>query len=98
MSLILPKESFFKICVLCQCTPFFYYKQSIFDPCCKNCLSFSKKLSEKLFSNCLVDGILTSVVSIFEHSECCHSLLQGHLQYVMHTFELTKQASKQASK
>ena len=46
---------------------------------------------KKLFSNCLVDGLLTSIVSIFKHSERRHSLLQGHLQYVMHTFELTNQ-------
>ena len=33
-------------------------------------------------------GLLTSIVSIFKHSERRHSLVQGHLQYVMHTFEL----------
>ena len=43
------------------CVPFFY-KQSIFDPRPKNCLSFSKKSSQKLFSGCLVDGLLISIV------------------------------------
>ena len=43
-----------------NCT--FFYKQSIFNPCPENCLSFSKKLPQKLFSNCLVDGLLTSIV------------------------------------
>ena len=37
-----------------------FYKQSIFDPRPKNCLSFSKKPPQKLFSNCLGDGLLTS--------------------------------------
>ena len=46
---------------------------------------------KKLFSNCLLDGLLTSIVSIFNHSKRRHSLLQGHLQNVMHTFELTIQ-------
>ena len=40
---------------------FFFYKQSIFDPLPENCLSFSKKSPQKLFSNCLVDGLLTSI-------------------------------------
>ena len=40
----------------------FFYKQSIFDPRPKNYLSFSKKLPKKLFSNCLVDDLLTSIV------------------------------------
>ena len=39
-----------------------FYKQSIFDTHPENCLSFSKKLPQKLFSNCLVDGLLTSIV------------------------------------
>ena len=39
----------------------FFYKQSIFDPRPKKCLCFSKQLSQKLFSNCLVDGLLTSI-------------------------------------
>ena len=42
-----------------------------------------------MFSNCLVDGLLTSIVEIFKHSERRHSLLQGHLEYAMQTFELT---------
>ena len=42
-------------------TPFFY-KQSIFDPRPENCLRFSKKSLQKLFSNYLVDGLLTSIV------------------------------------
>ena len=40
----------------------FFYKQSIFDPRPENSLSFSKKLPQKMFSNCLVDGLLTSIV------------------------------------
>ena len=43
--------------------------------------AFLKNLPKKLFSNCLVDDLLTSIVF--------HSLLQGYLEYVMHTFELT---------
>ena len=39
-----------------------FYKQSIFDTRPENCLRFSKKLPQKLFSNCLVDGLLTSIV------------------------------------
>ena len=39
-----------------------FYKQSIFDTRPENCLSFSKKLPQKLFSNYLVDGLLTSIV------------------------------------
>ena len=39
----------------------FFYKQSIFDPRPEDYLSFSKKLPLKLFSNCLVDGQLTSI-------------------------------------
>ena len=39
-----------------------FYKQSIFDTRPENCLNFSKKLPQKLFSNCLVDGLLTSIV------------------------------------
>ena len=39
-----------------------FYKQSIFDTRPENCLSFSKKLPQKLFSNCLVDDLLTSIV------------------------------------
>ena len=70
---------------------YIFYKQSIFDTRPQNCLAFLKNRPKKLFSNCLVDGLLTSIVSIFKHSERRHSLLQGHLQYVMHTFELTSQ-------
>ena len=40
----------------------FFNKQSIFDPRPEICLSFSKKSPQKLFSNCLVDGLLTSIV------------------------------------
>ena len=39
----------------------FFYKQSIFDPRPKKCLCFSKQLPQKLFNNCLVDGLLTSI-------------------------------------
>ena len=42
-------------------TPFFN-KQSIFGPRPENRLSFSKQSPQKLFSNCLVDGLLTSIV------------------------------------
>ena len=51
--------------------------------------TFPQNHPKKLFSNCLLDGLLTSIVYIFKHSECRQSLLQGHLEYVMHTFELT---------
>ena len=37
-------------------------KKSIFDPRPENCLSFSEKSPQKLFSNCLVDGLLTFIV------------------------------------
>ena len=40
----------------------FFYKQSIFDPRPKNCLRFSRKSPQKLFSSCLVDGPITSIV------------------------------------
>ena len=33
--------------------------------------------------------ILTYIVQIFKHSKSRHSLLQGHLEHAMHTFELT---------
>ena len=39
---------------------FFFNNQSIFHP--ENCSSFSKNYPPKLFSNCLVDGLLTSIV------------------------------------
>ena len=39
----------------------FFYKQSIFDPRPAKCLCFSKQLPQKFFSNCLVDGLLTSI-------------------------------------
>ena len=42
-------------------TPFLY-RQSIFDLRRQNCLSFSKTSPQKLFSNCLVYGLLTSIV------------------------------------
>ena len=73
------------------CNPYptlFFNKQSIFNPRAKNCLSFFKKPSQKLFSNYVVDGLLTSIAYIFKHSEHGHSLLQGHPEYVMHNFEL----------
>ena len=64
-------------------TPFFINNPFLtLDP--KIVEAFLKIRSKKLFSNCLVDGLLTSV-SIFKHSERRHSLLQGHLDYVMHT-------------
>ena len=45
----------------------------MFDPRPEKCLSFSKKSPQ---------------IIIFKHSKRRHSLLQGHLEYVMHTFEL----------
>ena len=36
---------------------FFFYRQFIFDPRPENCLSFSKKPPQKLFSICLVVGL-----------------------------------------
>ena len=39
-----------------------FYKQSIFDPRPENCSSFPKNRPKKLFRNCLVDGLLTSIV------------------------------------
>ena len=39
-----------------------FYKQSIFGPRPENCLSFSKTPPKKLFSNCLADDLLTSIV------------------------------------
>ena len=42
-------------------TPFFN-KQFIFDPRHENCLSFLRNRLKKLFSNCLVDSLLTSIV------------------------------------
>ena len=42
----------------------FFYKQSSFGPRFKNCLNFSKNLPPKLFSNCLLDDLLTSIVQI----------------------------------
>ena len=41
----------------------------MFDPRPENCLSVSKKSPQKLFSNCLVDGLLASILSIFRLSE-----------------------------
>ena len=51
--------------------------------------AFPKNCPLKLLSNCLVDGLSTSIVWIFKHSKRRHSLLQGQLEYVMLTFELT---------
>ena len=43
-----------------------------------------------MFRNYLGEGLLISTkYSIFKHSKRRHSLLQGHLEHVMHTFELT---------
>ena len=41
-------------------TPFFY-KQSTFDPRPENVQACLKNCPKKLFSNCLVDGLLTSI-------------------------------------
>ena len=38
---------------------------------------FLKNRPKKLFSNCLVEGQLTSIVWIFKHSKRRYSLLQG---------------------
>ena len=40
----------------------FFYKQFIFDPRPEYCLSFSKKLPQKLISSCLLNSLLTSIV------------------------------------
>ena len=39
-----------------------------------------------MFDNCLVDGLLISIVQIFKHHKRRHSLLQRHLEYIMHIF------------
>ena len=46
---------------------------------------------KKLFRNCLVDALLDSIVLIFNHSQRRHNLLQRHLEYVMHPFDLFSQ-------
>ena len=68
-------------------TPFFI-KNPFLTLAPKIVKAFLKNRPKKLFSNCLVDGLLTYVVLIVKHSKRRHSLLQGHLEYVMHTFEL----------
>ena len=40
----------------------FFNKQSTCDHRPENCLSFSKNRPKKLFSNCLVEDLLTSIV------------------------------------
>ena len=51
--------------------------------------AFLKNRPKKLFSNCLVDGLLTATVYlIIKHSKRRHSLLQRNLEYVICTFEL----------
>ena len=52
----------FENCVIFIFYTFFFHKQSTFDPRPENCLSFLKNRPKKLFSNCLVDGLLTSIV------------------------------------
>ena len=65
----------------------FFNKQSIFHPHSENCLSFSKKSPPKIVWQ-LFDR--WSINFYFKYSSILlHSLLQGHLQHVMHTFELT---------
>ena len=54
----------------------FFYKQSIFDSRTENCLGLSEKFPKKMFSNCLLDGLLISIVFIFKLSERWHSLLE----------------------
>ena len=53
---------------------------SFFTLALKIISAFLKNCPKKLFSNCLVDGLLTFIVLIFKHSKCCHSLLQVHLR------------------
>ena len=54
-----PKE--FELNKYTRNTPFFN-KQSIFDPRPENCSAFLKICPKKLFSDCLIDGPLTSIV------------------------------------
>ena len=89
--LFCPKRNFLRFVFYLNVHLFFIINNPFLTLAPKIVQAFLKNCPKKLFSNCLVDGILTSVVSIFEHSECYHSLLQGHLQYVKHTFELTSQ-------
>ena len=56
-------------CAEKQIAPFFLYKQSIFDPRPKNCLSFLKHRPKKSFSKCLVDGLLTSLECVMHTFE-----------------------------
>ena len=67
----------------------FFINNPILTIATKIVSAFLKNRSKQLFSNCLADGLLTSIVQIFKYSKCRHSLLQGHLEHVMHTFELT---------
>ena len=61
-----------------------FYEQSIFDPCPEYCLSFSKKLLKKVVQQLLCRWSINC-----KHSKRRHSLFQGQIEYVMHTFELT---------
>ena len=80
---------FYSVCMGKQGTPFFFINNPFLTLVPKIVYVFLKNHPEKLFSNCLLDGLLTSIVEIFKDSKRPHSLLQGHLEYLMHTSELT---------
>ena len=69
-------------------TPFFF-KQSIFDPCPINCSSFSKNLPSKFVKQLFSRWSINFYCLNNQNSKRRHSLLQRHLEYVMHIFELT---------
>ena len=62
----------------------FFHEQSTFDPRPKYCFSFSEKLPQKIVFQLLCRWSID-----FKHSKRPHSLFQGQIEYVMHTFELT---------
>ena len=85
-------SSNFNETLLFKCHPvhLFFFINNLFSTLApKIAEAFLKNRPKKLFSNCLVDGLLTSIAQIFKHSKRRHSLLQLHLEYVMHAFELT---------
>ena len=61
----------------------FFYEQSIFDPCPEYCLSFSKKLPQKIVQQLLCIWSIN-----FKHSKRRHSIFQGQIESVMQAFEL----------
>ena len=61
----------------------FFYKQSICETRPENCLSFSKKPPQKL-----VEQLFSRSINFYCLNIQTFKILQGHLDYVMHTFEL----------